>query len=40
MIMDEKDEHVKGGMLIDWDLSKLVLGESTSACQDTRTVSV
>jgi len=39
MIMDEKDEHVEGGMLIDWDLSKPIPDKSTATRRYARTVS-
>jgi hypothetical protein len=41
MIVDSETPNIKGGMLIDWDLCKVIdpPGEGSSARQYTRTVS-
>ena len=41
MIFDSKEHNINGGMVIDWDLSRVhdPLVECSSACHHTRTVS-
>ncbi|SRR6266702_1875663 len=40
MIVDDDEPNIRGGMLIDWDLSKVIdLDESNTTCQYMHTVS-